>query len=106
MIEVIAAIEQRHVLHLVRIGHSRVQWIRKGQQLTRRLYRKMQAPVREGAAQIVVVAAEVVAPVEWVAGRTDAPAIVSPDSDGHKDHYGPLRHSPKLGLRHPRIVAS
>jgi hypothetical protein len=91
MVEIIAPIEEGHILHLERIVHGGVPGIRQGQQLGRGFNRYVKLAVSERAAEIVVVAAQVVAPVELVPGGTHAPQIVGPDGGSDNNKYGPSR---------------
>jgi hypothetical protein len=60
--------------------------------------------VSERAAKIVVVAAQIVTPLELIPGRADAPEIVGSDGDREDEEHSPALYSRFVGARHSAIA--
>src|SRR6266436_7561164 len=90
MVKVIAPIEKRHIVHLIRITYCGIPRIRKSQQLGRGFDRKFKLAMCESPAKIVVIPALVVLPVESVAGGTHFPEVIRTDGNGHQGNRGPV----------------
>ena len=93
MIEVIAPVEEHHIVHAVAFIGDVIPRIGQRQQLRSGLDREGQAAVREGAAEIVVVAALFARPIEAVAGRAQLPQIIHAHGNDRKSDRRPVSES-------------
>jgi hypothetical protein len=88
MIEVIVAAIKRHVVHLKRFVDAGGVGVGERQQLRGRLNIDVEVATGEAAREVVVIAAQVIAPEEFLAGGAGGPQVICPHQDSYGDEDG------------------
>src|SRR5581483_5926313 len=91
VVEIVAAAVEDHVPHLERIIHAFDIRIGQRQQLGIRLNRDVEMAPGEAAGQIIVITAQVVAPLKRMTGRLRGPEIISAGDECDDYKNGAMR---------------